>query len=136
MDEYERLETLRKRLRDQERWDGLSNDELRNRRYKVERAIRDLLLTEPLAAATAPVSTLTPTPWWTHGRKTIVQWFSRETIEALEIWLAERLATAPASSASSPSTATVSSRPLMKGSASSRSNSCHGPTASRAMGLP
>lgn len=39
-------------------------------------------------------------------------------------------------SASSPSTATVGSRPLMKGSASRRSNSCHGPTASRAIGLP
>ena len=56
MDEYERLETLRKRLKDQERWDGLSNDELRNRRYKVERAIRDLLIAEPLEAATAPAS--------------------------------------------------------------------------------
>ena len=56
MDEYERLETLRKRLKDQERWDGLSNEELRDRRYKVERAIRDLLIAEPLEAATAPAS--------------------------------------------------------------------------------
>ena len=62
MDEYERLETLRKRLKDQERWDGLSNEELRDRRYKVERAIRDLLIAEPLEAATAPVETRPSSP--------------------------------------------------------------------------
>ena len=60
VDEYERLETLRKRLKDQERWDGLSNDELRDRRYEAERAIKDLLLAEPLEAATALVETPPP----------------------------------------------------------------------------
>src|SRR3990167_8011107 len=57
MDEYERLETLWKRLKDQERWDRWDKYILRNRRPEVERAIRDLLLAEPLAAATAPVET-------------------------------------------------------------------------------
>src|SRR3990167_5774250 len=62
MDEYERLETLRKRLKDQERWDGLDNERLRRRRYEVEIAIKDLLLAEPLEAATALVSsTSSPT---------------------------------------------------------------------------
>src|SRR3990167_8228767 len=56
MDEYERLETLWKRLKDQERWDRWDKDILRNRRPEVERAIRDLLLAEPLAAATAPAA--------------------------------------------------------------------------------
>src|SRR3990167_10744976 len=57
------------------------------------------LAAKELEAATAPVSTP-----WTPGRQALVAHLPVETIQALEEWLTERLATASASSESSPNT--------------------------------
>ena len=95
-------------------WNPLLNKVIRSRdaMMAVEDPLMDLLaamckqLVKLEAATTSAeaLPTLTKTPWWTPGRQALVAHLPVETIQALEEWLTERLATVPAPSDSSPST--------------------------------